>query len=180
MQPSNNSSSGYPASWQLPPGALRMPPAPVQDTRIKRRGHEREEEDPSKSSTFNNRHERVEVVALNIFLPHAGGRAIQIAGRCAHWVSPQASQELSNAMLSRITHILQTYQQEIPKAEVVRFYTDFMANPLALVRDRLAQINQVPLSQECQRLISQVNRMDETSVQDEIQRFLDHIEQLPH
>lgn len=173
MQSSTPPDGRYPPSWQLPPGALPNPsPAPEQ-AKTKRRDLERDE-DPTKAASYETRREQVQTVALNIFLGNAGSSAILIAGRCGKWFSPEESVALANAMRARTLEILQQGQQEIPKAEVVRFYTDFMANPLMRIRDQLA--SQPQLVQECNILISNVNRMEETAIQEQINQFLDRAE----
>lgn len=172
-------SSRYPASWQLPPGALPNPtPTSAADSRTKRRDHDREDSEPVKSNSLENRHEQVQMVVLNVFLPNAGGKAFQIAGRCGKWLSPLEVQALAQSMRDRTLAILQTYPVEIPKTEVVRFYSDFMANPLSRVRDWLQQAQHGALVQECNGLIADVNHMDEGAVQDRINLFLDRAEQV--
>lgn len=146
-------------------------------SRTRRRDYDPDEQ-PFKANNFEGRHDQVQMVALNVFLQNAGSRAMLIAGRCCRWLPANECQTLSTLMRARLLEIMGMYQQEIPKTEVVRFYTDFMANPLTTVRDRLHTANQIGLAQECEQLINQVNNMDEGAVQELINTFLDRAEQV--
>lgn len=56
---------------------------------------------------------------------------------------------------------------ELPKAEIVRFYAEFIATPLARIRDWL-RANHSEHVNECALLVNAVNHMDDPAVQDRI------------